>query len=251
MLSARGDNNTTVSFVIPSLNEVETIGGTLDSIPVNKLERMGFNTESIVVDGGSDDGTREQARRNGTKVILEKKGGYGYAYQLGFKHAKGDIIVTGDADDTYPFEIAPKLIQIMQKHDLDLIVTNRLINENLKAFSPVNLVGNKLLSILTRLLFNLHITDSQSGMWVFKKDLLDNLSFRGMGMEFSVEFKIETLKKADKFVELPIKYKVRETGKSKVRWHTTGVKVGFFLIKKRLLSLFDPLLSLFDVGNHK
>lgn len=81
-----------ISVVIPALNEEGIVGKTVSSVPVEKLEEMGFEVEILVVDNASTDNTGNEAREAGAKVIYEEKRGYGNAYHRGLKEAKGVII---------------------------------------------------------------------------------------------------------------------------------------------------------------
>jgi len=231
-----------ISVVIPALNEEKSIGEVIDSIPVDVLKKMGFDVEIIVVDGASEDGTREVAIKKGAKVIVEPNRGYGRAYIAGFKHVSGDIIVTGDADGTYPFEIIPRVVKIMEKYGLDFVTTNRFANFEVGAWSPIHLLGNKLLTFLFASLFGIFVKDSQSGMWFIRRSLLNNNSrFMGLGMEFSVEIKVNMIRQAKKWLEIPIFYRRRRSGKTKVHWFRDGIYILSFLIKKRMFDFIHML----------
>lgn len=221
--------------MIPTLNEEKNIGKVLDSIPKELIARLGYETEIIIVDGNSIDRTRDIAKKRGARVIIEPRRGYGRAYLTGFKYASGEIMVTGDGDGTYPFEIIPLLIQIMKNYNIDFITTNRFNRYERQAWTPVNFVGNKLLTLLHFILFGLRLKDSQSGMWCFKRSLLKYMKLSSWGMEFSSEIKIEGFKCAKKALELPIIYRRRLYGRKKLRWFRDGIKIFLFLIKKRIL----------------
>src|ERR687895_2308655 len=97
-----------VSIIIPTLNEQFGIEKTISSIPKARIhDILGYDVEILVIDGDSTDLTRDVAMKMGARVIVEKQNGYGRAYKTGFAAAKGDIIVTIDADDTYPAEQIP------------------------------------------------------------------------------------------------------------------------------------------------
>ncbi len=231
-----------ISVIIPALNEEKSIGETIDSIPVDVLRRLGYDVEIIVVDGGSVDRTREIAAKKGAKVIVEPRRGYGRAYMTGFRYADGDIIVTGDADCTYPFEIIPRVIKLMEKYGLDFVTTNRFARFEDGAWSPIHFVGNKLLNLLFTLMFGIFIRDSQSGMWFIRRSLLDgNCRFMGTGMEFSTEIKVEMIRRAKRWLELPISYKRRRSGKTKVHWLRDGVYILTFLIKKKIMDVVNAV----------
>src|SRR4249919_2871302 len=93
-----------ISIIIPALNEEDGIEKTIRSIPKKRLSELGYNLEIIIIDGNSTDLTRGIAGRMGTRVVLEKRKGYGRAFKTGFSEAKGEILITLDADGTYPAE---------------------------------------------------------------------------------------------------------------------------------------------------
>jgi glycosyltransferase involved in cell wall biosynthesis len=199
-----------ISIVIPALNEVEGIGKVLDEIPREKLHSMGYEVEVIIVDGGSTDGTREVALNRGAKVIDEPRRGYGRAYKTGLALARGDIIVTGDADGQYPFSLIPALVKLMEREGLMFINTNRFYKYHPKAWRKIKMVGNKLLTLAFNVIFGCFIKDCQSGMWVIRRDLLRVMRVNSDGMEFSVEIKAQALRYSrEKFIEAPIYYRER------------------------------------------
>lgn len=224
-----------VSVVIPTLNEEKGIGKTIDMIKVDEFKRRGWDLEIIVVDGESKDRTREIARSKGAKVIIEPRKGYGRAYKTGLKEAKGEIIVTGDADATYPFDKIHEYIDYLLKNDLDFITTNRFAGLKKGAMSVKHMFGNLILSLTLRLLFMIKLRDSQSGMWIFRRDALKKiqpLEKFDDGMPFSEEIKIEMFRKV-RAKEIPSALYVRE-GKAKLQSFSDGWKNLKFLIKKRL-----------------
>ena len=111
-----------VTIILPTRNEEEALGPTVDSIPRDWCDEL----EIMIVDGNSSDRTREIALEKGIRVHLEPRKGYGRAYRTGFVVAKGDIIVTMDADCTYPAEVIPDLVKRLIDDDLDFITCDRL-----------------------------------------------------------------------------------------------------------------------------
>ena len=225
---------TKISIIIPALNEEEGIEGVIGAIPKNELEKTGFDVQILVVDGNSRDRTRELATKAGAEVIIEPRRGYGRAYKTGFARATGEIIATADADLTYPVEDIPKFVRILQKENLDFITTNRFAYMEEDAMSFRNRIGNGILNLAARLLFRLDLKDSQSGMWVFRKDILDRLLLKSDKMSFSEELKLETCHFAKcRWREMPIEYKAR-VGKIKLRGWRDGFQNLLYLVKKRL-----------------
>ena len=115
-----------ISIVIPALNEEGIVGKTVRTVPLDKLHEHGLETEIIVVDNASTDNTAKEAQEAGARVVLGSKRGYGNAYLKGFSEATGDIVVMGDADGTYPFQITYEFIQPILKGEADFVMGSRL-----------------------------------------------------------------------------------------------------------------------------
>ncbi len=226
-----------ITVVIPALNEELGIGLVLEEIPVGELMNMGYETEIMVIDNGSKDKTRHIATQHGATVIIQPIRGYGNAYKAGFANASSDIIATGDADLTYPFENLPEIIQKMEKEDLDFISTNRLNYVNRKNMTISHILGNKLLTILAKFLFNSPFIDSMSGMWVFKRDIWEKLHVHSPGMSFSQELKIEAHIRGFRCGEYPIRYRLR-VGKTKLNTVKDGIRTIANLFSKKLEVIF-------------
>lgn len=206
---------------------------TLETIPVDELEAEDYTVEVLIVDGDSDDRTREIARDWGAEVIVEERPGYGRAYKTGFANVEADVIVTGDADATYPFEITPELLNRLETEELDFITTNRMAEMEDGAMGPKHRLGNWVLSTSCRLLFGTPFEDSQSGMWVFRREILDDIDITDDGMPMSEEIKIEAFQHPDvAAVEVPVPYRTR-IGEVKLESWNDGVRNLTFLFKKR------------------
>src|SRR4029453_8604243 len=111
----------------------------------------------------------------GAKVIIDKQKGYGHACKLGFSAAKGDIIVTVDGDNTYPTEFMTEYIEMLNQNDMDFITINRFADMEKGSISFTRRFGNKILTLAVRILYSIEITDSQSGMWIMKRDFISKI----------------------------------------------------------------------------
>lgn len=222
-------NNCKISVVIPCYNEGDGIKAVMADMPP-------FVDEVVVVDNNSTDHTAETAQGLGAVVVLEPKQGYGAAYKTGLKTAKGDIIVTMDGDANYPRNFIPVLLDIMFDEDIDFISCDRTGHKDRP--SPfLRVFGNWILSTVMGLLFFVRIRDSQSGMWVFKQHLLEQMKLTSDEMAFSEEIKIEAFtNKSIRAKELPIYCKNR-VGDSKLRMWRDGFANLIFLFKKRAMTL--------------
>lgn len=225
----------TISIVIPAFNEKDGIVKTIKTVPNAELAALGYCTEVVVVDNGSLDGTGEKAVKAGAKVIPEVKRGYGRAYKTGFANAGGDIIVTCDADATYPLESIAEFVKILEKERLDFITTNRFPLMEKGAMSFRNKIGNTILALVVRFLFGLEMRDPESGMWVFRKNILENMRLDSDIWPFSHELKLEACYyNKYRWKEVPIRYKAR-TGNSKLlRGWLIGILDLYHIIKMRI-----------------
>jgi glycosyltransferase involved in cell wall biosynthesis len=179
-----------ISIIIPTLNEQDGIEKTIQSIPKKRLLELGYSIEIIIVDGNSTDSTREIAERMGTRVIVEKRRGYGRAFKTGFSEAKGDILVTLDADLTYPAELIPEYIQTLNEKGVDFISANRFSKIQNGAMDTYHRFGNNILSLVMRILYSIKVRDSQSGMWVMSREFAKRINIVSDGFSMSEEIKI-------------------------------------------------------------
>jgi len=226
-----------ISIVIPALNEERGIGKTIDAVNKEYFNKQHWDLEILIVDGNSKDKTREIAANKGAVVLLETRKGYGRAYKTGFSHATGDVIVTGDADATYPFHLIHEYIQMLQDQHLDFLTTDRFAALKHGSMSLKHRFGNLTLAWTLRILFLVNIRDSQSGMWIFKQNALtkiQSLDDFNDGMPFSEEIKIEMFtNKHIKAKEIPSTLSARE-GQVKLESFKDGIKNLRFLFKKRV-----------------
>jgi glycosyltransferase involved in cell wall biosynthesis len=222
-----------ITVVIPALNEEKAIKRVIKSIPIDKLKKLGYSTEIMVIDNGSTDKTPHIAHKNGATVIVQPVRGYGNAYKAGFANAKGDIIATGDADLTYPFEILPEVILKMERENLDFINTDRLTRLRPEVMHWTHRFGNWVLATMCKIMYKLPFKDSQSGMWIFKRKIWSKLNVSSSGMPFSQELKIEAYKRGFKCDEVIIDYRAR-VGEVKLRGLRDAFGNTFHLFRKRV-----------------
>jgi hypothetical protein len=216
----------TITVIIPCLNEEQGIEQIMKRMPE-------FVDETIVVDNGSTDRTSEVAGRYGARVIREDVRGYGRAYKTGFGSAMGDLIVTLDGDQSYPPDAISYLLEAFLHLDVDFLNTSRFPVRDPKAMSFMNKIGNLALSLVMSILYFRWVRDSQSGMWVFRRSILKDMTLTSDGMAFSEEVKIEALKSDRvRFAEISIQYSSR-LGETKLNLWRDGFHNLWFLIKKR------------------
>jgi glycosyltransferase involved in cell wall biosynthesis len=198
-----------LSIVIPALNEAANLPAVMETVPVAELAAAGWSTEVVVVDNASTDGTGDVARELGARVVHQPARGYGNAYHAGFNAADGDVIATGDADRTYPFDALPRLLATLEERDVEFMTTNRLGRENAAAMKRSHTIANHALSGVSRMLFRNGLRDSQSGMWVFRRHVWHGIDVRSTGMAFSQEIKNAATLAGYRTLEVPIEYRKR------------------------------------------
>lgn len=214
----------TISIVIPCYNEEQGLKNILPQIP-------GYVDEIIIVDNNSTDQTSLIATKHKAIIIHESRQGYGTSINTGIQKAQSEIIVVFDGDNTYPIKEISKLVNFLVSNNLDFVSGSRFPLTNNESMNKINLFGNKLLTFFTNIIFHINLKDSQSGMWVLKKNSIKNFAITSIGMAFSTEIKIYCALNPDiKFNETHIEYHNR-LGDSKL----SPLKDGFIILQKLFL----------------
>ena len=215
-----------ITVVIPCLNEEQGIEKVMRRMPE-------FVDQVIVVDNNSTDRTAEVARSFGAEVIREDVRGYGRSYKRGFSVATSDVIVTLDGDHSYPPDAISYLLEAFLHLEADFLNASRFPVRDAHAMSFKHKFGNFVLSLATSLLFFRWVRDSQSGMWVFRRSILQKMKLLSDSMAFSEEIKIEALRRPGiRFNEISIQYSSR-LGEVKLNPWRDGFYNLYFLLKKR------------------
>jgi len=222
-----------ITVIIPCLNEEAGLERVLRTMP-------DFVDQVIVVDNASTDRTSAVATSLGAQVIREDVRGYGRSYKRGFAGATGDLIVTLDGDHSYPVDALSYLLEAFRHLEVDFLNASRFPVRDRQAMSMKHHFGNLVLSIAMSLLYFRWVRDSQSGMWVFRRSILKDMSLESDSMAFSEEIKIEALKNPKvRFGEISIMYSSR-VGEKKLNPWRDGFHNLWFLVKKRFSSRRAP-----------
>ncbi|MES2154737.1 MAG: glycosyltransferase family 2 protein [bacterium] len=225
-----------VTILIPTLNEEAGIGPTLDQVDRKAFATRGWGIELLVIDGDSKDRTRAEAEARGARVVSEPRRGYGRAYKRGFAEARGDYIVTADADGTYPLEQAHLFVERAVADSLDFATCDRYAKLQPGAMSAKHKFGNWVLSTTAKTLFFVRLHDSQSGMWVIRRAALATVPYEKFseGMAFSQEIKIDALKRfGKKAAEMPGELRPR-IGKPVLESYRDGLRNLRLLFARRI-----------------
>ncbi|MCM8785901.1 MAG: glycosyltransferase family 2 protein [Candidatus Omnitrophica bacterium] len=202
-----------LSVIIPVYNEKLTILKVIE-----KVKNVPILKEIIIVDDGSTDGTTEilkNIKDERIKVIFkEKNQGKGSAIREGLKIAKGDIIVIQDADLEYNPNDWLKMIELMEKQNVEVVYGSRLLGKNKKS-SFLFYLGGRALSLIANILYNARITDEPTCYKMFKKDVINSIDLKCKGFEFCPEVTAKIKKKGYKIYEVPISYNPRSIKEGK------------------------------------
>ncbi len=228
-----------IAFVIPAYNEALVIAEVIKSLK-DSLKSQGYSYEIIVVDDGSKDETSLVAKKAGAKIIrhiLNSGSGGATATGLSYAQQKGfEIAATLDADGQHNPSDVLNGIKIIQEIGSDLLIGSRLIDAN--GMSRVKILGNQGLSWITRVLFGVSVTDSQSGLRIFSKKALDNLKWRTSGYEFCSEMLWRAKQLNLSINEYPIKAIYTEYSKTKGQNNWNAFRIVNSLLKARVVEMF-------------
>lgn len=211
-----------ISFVLPSLNEEASVTQVVTDIMEAAKD---YESEIILVDSGTDY-TADIAEHLGVDVYRVHFKGYGNQLRYGLKRAKGDIIVISDCDGTYPMDQIPEFLKKIEE-GYDLVTGNRLFlgKRNIPA---LNVLANHIFSFMLRIIYGINITDISTGMKAFTKQVNDSINWTS-NCELPVEMLIKPTLYHHKIAEIPIEYKERLGGTSKLKRFRMGYRYIAFI----------------------
>jgi glycosyltransferase involved in cell wall biosynthesis len=221
-----------LSVVMPVYNERTTI----DEI-IRRVLAVPIRTELIVVDDGSSDGTRDiltgLARDLDFKLVFQpKNGGKGAALRRGFQEVTGDLVVIQDADLEYSPEEFPQLIELICEGRADVVYGSRFLGRH-RVFLFTHYAGNRLLTLITNILYNTMLTDMETCYKVMRTEVLRSMTLESDGFGIEPELTAKIFKRQYRVYEVPITYDGRnyDEGK-KITWRD-GVVALWVLLKYR------------------
>jgi len=221
-----------LSVVMPAYNEEATI-----EEMIRRVVAVPIRTELIVVDDGSKDRTREILTRLADelpiKVIFQPvNGGKGSALRRGFQDVTGDLVVIQDADLEYSPEEFPELIELIVEGRADVVYGSRFLGRH-RVFLFTHYVGNRIVTLLTNILYNTMLSDMETCYKVMRTDVLRSFTLDSAGFGIEPELTAKIFKRGYRVYEVPITYDGRgyDEGK-KITWRD-GVVALWVLLKYR------------------
>ena len=224
-----------VSVIIPVFNEEVTVG---DIVTRTKktLDNLKIKYEVLVVDDGSDDRSADIAKERKVRVLKDGHKGKGFALRSGFRYAKGELVVTIDADGSHKPEEISLVLKFLIENRADFVVGSRFSNSetNKTKITKINRVGNRLLNNITGYLTGVKISDSQSGFRAIRAALIKRMKLRSRGYEVESEMLVKALRMGARVVETPISFDQRTVGNSKLDPLRDGTRILYAIISSYL-----------------
>jgi len=201
---------------MPVFNEYQTI----EEI-ISRVMAVGLATEIIVVDDGSTDGTRELLRELDQKyanlklILHDRNQGKGAAVRSGIAEASSDYLIIQDADLEYDPRDYQAILKPMQEGLADVVYGSRFLGAPRRTSMFWHMIANKLLTLMTNILYNSILSDMETGYKLFKREIIMSIPLRAKRFNFEPEITAKLLKRKIRIYEVPITFNPREYSEGK------------------------------------
>ena len=221
-----------LSVLVPAYNEERTLGQVIDAVL-----KVPEDLEIVLIDDGSSDGTWSvmQSRVDGDHVRAVRhltNQGKGTAIRTGLTHARGQVIIIQDADLEYSPDDFGSLLEPLKSGRATVVYGSRAFS-NHSAFSYWYVVGNRLVTLMTNVLYNCYLSDMESGYKVMPLEVARSLDLRAHGFELEPEITAKLLRLGHRIFEVPINYAARSREEGKKLTPADGMKAVLTLLRYR------------------
>src|SRR6202521_4176884 len=203
-----------LSLVLPALNEAQNLDRILPELK-KALAALGPTNEIIVGDGGSSDGTQEVVRKHAVRLVSQKLPGFGGAYRAGFDQARGEYVVTLDADGSHDPAFLKDLWAARTKGDV--VIASRYVEGGAADMPVTRRVMSRILNITFGRGLSLPVHDLSSGYRLYRSAILRELDLKATDFDVLEEILIRALAAGYRVHEVPFRYRARVSGRSHAR----------------------------------
>ncbi len=225
-----------LSVIMPVYNEFDTIREI-----VRRVQDMKLADEIVIIDDGSEDGTRdilaEMDGKEGIRIILhDRNQGKGAAVRTGLQAATGDIFPIQDADLEYDPRDYEKLLAPLHEGVADVVYGSRFMGAPHRVAMFWHMVANKLLTLMTNILYDTILTDMETGYKVFRREVVEGMELRANRFDFEPEFTAKILKRKFRIFEVPISFNPRDYSEGKKIGIRDAFEAVWALLKYRVVN---------------
>lgn len=232
-----------IAVLVPCYNEEQAIGKVVRDFKAALPDSIVY-----VYDNNSKDQTIARAKEAGAVVRTETRQGKGNVVRRMFADIEADVYLMIDGDDTYDSEVAPELVKKLIDENYDIVAGQRIATAT-EAYRAGHVLGNKLLTGLTSLMFGVKLKDMLTGYRVFSRRFVKSFPFTAEGFGIETELTVHAVRLLMPMVEVPTKYKERPEGSvSKLSTYRDGFKILFTIAglvrEERPLIFFSAIFAL-------
>ena len=211
-----------VSVILPVVNEVENLRILIPRL-IALLDRERLTHEIIVVDGESSDGTRETAQELGARVVGERRRGYAGAMVTGIAEARGDYVLTLDADQSHDPDFVVKMWRARTR--ADIVVASRYMLGGVAYSDFIRRSTSWFLNQVLRRVLSIPVLDMSSGYRLYRREVFAELELKSANFEVQEEILVKAYASGFSVVEVPFTYFPRGAGRSHAKLFSFGWKI--------------------------
>src|ERR1700684_1404153 len=211
-----------ISVILPVANEAENLKALLPRLTA-LLDREHITHEIVVIDGNSTDGTRETAAALGARVVEERRRGYAGALQTGIAEARGDYVLTLDADQSHDPDFVVKMWRARKR--ADIVVASRYVRGGVAYSDFIRRSTSWFLNQALRRILSIPVLDMSSGYRLYRREGFAELELTSSNFEVQEEILVKAYAKGFSVVEVPFTYFPRGAGRSHAKLFSFGWKI--------------------------